>query len=200
MTEWVADPTGGRARGVRGLVGAWREVVLRPRRFFAVGISPGDQAPGLTFAMAVVLVEESVRLALVPSAIPTIGGSRVGSGLLALALAVLLVTPVALHLFSGLQTLLLMPVVDDRGGVGETVQVMAYATAPCLLAGFPVPALRVACAGYGAGLYVIGLARVHGLAPWRALPLGAIPAWLVFAWAFRGFPAAVALLEGWHVI
>lgn len=194
MTTWVEDPTGGRPRGPRGLVRAWIEVIFRPQRFFTNGISPGDQAPGLTFAMAVVLIEEAVRLALVPGAIPMIAGSRFESGLLTLALAVLLVTPAALHLFSGLQTLILIPVVEERGGVGQTVQVMAYATAPCVLAGFPEPALRGICALYGASLYFVGLARVHGLDPLRTLLLGGIPALLVFGWAFRGVPALSLLL------
>ncbi len=200
MTQWVTDPTGGRQRGPRGLARAWVEVVFRPHRFFKNGISPGDQAPGLTFAMTVVLVEETLRLSLVPSAVPMIAGSRFESAVLAVMLAVLLVTPAVLHLFSGLQTLILIPFVDERGGVGETVQVLAYATAPCVLAGLPIPALQVVCAIYGASLYLIGLATVHGLDGARSVLYGLLPAWLTFAWAFRGLPALVTLLEGWHVI
>lgn len=200
MPQWVTDPTGGRRRGPRGLVRAWVEAVFRPQRFFRNGISPGDQAPGLTFAMTVVLIEEIVRLTLVRSAIPDIAGSPLESGVLTVAIAVLLVTPAALHLFTGLQTVLLIPFVDDRGAVGESVQVLAYATAPCVLAGFPIPALRVLCAVYGASLYFIGLGIVHGIDGWRSIALGLLPAWLTFAWAFRGFSALLALLERWHVI
>ncbi|MEF8855619.1 MAG: hypothetical protein V5A24_09035, partial [Haloarculaceae archaeon] len=70
MTEWVEDPAGGRERGPRGLARAWLEVLRTPWRFFATQISPGDQAPGLTFAAAVVLLEEATRLAFVPGAGP----------------------------------------------------------------------------------------------------------------------------------
>ena len=56
MTQWVEDVEGGRQRGLRGLAKAWIEVLVRPRRFFAEGIAPGDQGPGLTFAIAIVLV------------------------------------------------------------------------------------------------------------------------------------------------
>lgn len=200
MTTWVEEPEGGRARGPRGLVRAWFEVFLRPQRFFRTGISPGDQAPGLTFVMTVVLIEEGVRLTLVPTAIPMIAGSRLASGILTLMLAILLVTPAALHLVSGLQTVLLVPITTKRGGVSETVQVLAYATAPCVLAGVPSPTLRLICTVYGASLYLLGLSIVHDLEPWQTAVAGLLPAGIVFGIAFRGFPALVAVLEGWHVI
>jgi len=200
MTTWVEEPEGGRARGPRGLVRAWFEVFLRPQRFFRTGISPGDQAPGLTFVMTVVLIEEGVRLTLVPTAIPMIAGSRLASGILTLMLAILLVTPAALHLVSGLQTILLVPITTDRGGVSETVQVLGYATAPCVLAGVPSPTLRLICTVYGASLYLLGLSIVHDLEPWQTAVAGLLPAGIVFGIAFRGFPALVAVLEGWHVI
>lgn len=200
MTTWVEEPEGGRARGPRGLVRAWFEVFLRPQRFFRTGISPGDQAPGLTFVMTVVLIEEGVRLTLVPTAIPMIAGSRLASGILTLMLAILLVTPAALHLVSGLQTVLLVPITTKRGGVSETVQVLAYATAPCVLAGVPSPTLRLICTVYGASLYLLGLSIVHDLEPWQTAVAGLLPAGIVFGIAFRGFPALVSVLEGWHVI
>lgn len=200
MTTWVEEPGGGRARGPRGLVRAWVEVFLRPQRFFRTGISSGDQAPGLTFVMTVVLIEEAVRLALVPDAIPMIAGSRLASGILTLMLAVLLVTPAALHLVSGLQTILLIPLTAERGGVSETVQVLAYATAPCVLAGAPIPTLRVVCTLYGASLYLLGLTIVHDLDPWQTALAGILPAGIVFGLAFRGFPALGTVLEGWHLI
>jgi hypothetical protein len=150
--------------------------------------------------MAVVFVEEGVRLAVVPGATPMIAGSRLSSGILTLMLAVLLVTPAALHLVSGLQTILLIPITAERGGVSETVQVLAYATAPCVLAGAPIPALRVVCTLYGTSLYLLGLTIVHDLDPWQTAVAGILPAGIVFGLAFRGFPALMAVLEGWHVI
>ncbi|OYR96216.1 hypothetical protein DJ71_01240, partial [Halorubrum sp. E3] len=53
VTSWIENPEGGRARGPRALARAWVEALIRPRRLFANGVSPGDQAPALTFAVAV---------------------------------------------------------------------------------------------------------------------------------------------------
>jgi len=198
VTQWVENPTGGRDRGPLAVVRAWVEVLRAPGRFFERGVAPGDQAPGLVFAMAVVLVEEATRFALVPGAAPSVGGQPALAALLGLLLAVLFVAPAALHLTAALQTLFLIAAVPDRGGISETVQVVGYATAPCVLAGIPSPTLRVACAVYGSVLFVIGLRIVHDTSTFRALLAGAIPAVLVFGYAFRGFAAlgGVAALRG----
>ncbi|WP_336002843.1 YIP1 family protein [Halorientalis halophila] len=194
MTQWVENPTGGRDRGPVALARAWVEVLIRPRRFFRTGVAPGDQAPGLIFAAVVVLIEEATRLVLVPGAYPVLAGQPVASRALGLALAVVLVMPAALHLTAALQTLLLMATAPNRGGVSETVQVLAYATAPCVFAGPAIPELRVACTAFGAGLLVVGTAEVHDLPIWKAVPVVAVPAALVFGYGFRGFAAAGALL------
>jgi hypothetical protein len=169
-------------------------VLVRPRRFFSTGVTPGDQAPGLVFAAAVVLIEEATRFALVSGAFPTLGGRPLAAGLLALAASAVLIAPLALHLVAALQTLLLIPFAAERGGVSETVQVLAYAAAPCALAGVPIPALRLACAGYGAALLAVGVAQVHEASLPRAAALAALPAALVFGYGFRGFAAAATLL------
>ncbi|WP_134671864.1 YIP1 family protein [Halorussus marinus] len=194
MTQWVENPTGGRDRGPAAIARAWIEVLRAPTRFFERGVAPGDQAPGLVFAMTVVLVEEATRFALVPGAAPVIGGQPGLSALLGLLLAVLFVAPAALHLTAALQTLLLIAAVPDRGGISETVQVIGYATAPCVLAGVPSPTLRAACAIYGSVLFVIGLRTVHATSTLRAVLAGAIPAALVFGYAFRGIAAFEELL------
>lgn len=195
MTQWVEEPTGGRDRGPIALARAWIEVLVRPQRFFTVGVAPGDQAPGLVFAATVVAIEEGVRLALVPGAAPVVAGRPLASRVLVLAVAVVLVAPLALHLVAAIQTVLLITFVSDRAGISETVQVIAYATAPCVFAGAPIPALRVACAAYGAVLLAIGMGVVHGTSTVRAAAVSAIPAALVFGYGFRGFAAATALLE-----
>src|SRR6056297_2097526 len=110
MTQWVENPTGGRNRGPAALARAWVEVLVNPRRFFERGIAPGDQAPGLVFAVAVVLAEEATRFALVPGAAPTFGGRPALSAAFGLALAALFVAPAVLHLTAALQTVLLMAV------------------------------------------------------------------------------------------
>jgi hypothetical protein len=176
------------------------EVLVRPRRFFHAAVAPGDQAPGLTFAMAVVLVEEASRLALAPAAVPALTGSRAASAVITVAVAVLIVTPAALHLVAAVQTVPLMALAGDRAGISETVQVLAYAAAPCALAGVPVPAVRVAATAYGAVLLVVGLAVVHRMGRRRAILAGAIPAALVFGYGFRGFAAIATLLAEWYII
>jgi hypothetical protein len=194
MTQWVENPAGGRDRGPTALARAWLEVLVNPRRFFERGVAPGDQAPGLVFAGTVVLVEEATRFALVPGAAPVFGGQPALSAAFGLALATLFVAPAVLHLTAALQTVLLMFVVPDRGGISETVQAIAYATAPCVFAGIPSPTLRAACAVYGAALFVVGLRTVHDTSTPRALLAGAIPAALVFGYAFRGFAAMEELV------
>lgn len=200
MTQWVAEASGGRDRGPLAVLRAWVEVLVRPRRFFRVGVAPGDQAPGLVFAAAVVLLEETTRLALVPGAYPVFRGQPVASAVLWLAVAVVFVAPVALHLTAALVTVLLagltrlLGFAPNRGGVGETVQTIAYASAPCALAGVPVPALRLACAAYGSLLLVVGLATVHELSWPRAVAAAVLPAALVFGYGFRGFAAVATLL------
>lgn len=193
MTSWVAEPGGGRARGPRGVLRAWTEVLLRPRRFFEHGISPGDQGPGLTFLLAVVAVEETIRLVLVPDAVPALVGGRLVSMALLVGLATLLVAPLALHAIGAVQVLLLRPLVPDRAGVSQTIQVLAYATAPCVIAGVPEPAVRVVCAGYGSVLLVVGLATVHETSYGRAAVAGSLPAAAVFGYGFRGFGGVVQL-------
>lgn len=194
MTTWVENPRGGRDRGPRGLVRAWVEVLVRPRRFFRVGVAPGDQAPGLVFGVAVVFLYVVGLFASTPSAIPSFGTGRAASALLSLLAVCLFVAPATLHLIAALQTVVLIPLVSDRAGVSETVQVVAYAAAPCALAGAPIPGLRAVCSAYGAALLVLGVAEVHGTSPVRAALAAALPAALVFGYGFGGFGGVVALL------
>jgi hypothetical protein len=200
VTTWVNTPGEGRERGPLGIGRAWVDVIVRPRGFFRDGVVPGDQAPGLVFAVVVALVFVTTRFLLVPTTIPSIEGGPLLSATLALLAVGLLVAPATLHLTAAIQTVLLMLVVDDRAGVSETVQTVAYATAPCLLAGVPVPELRGLCALYGAFLLVVGLAEVHDTSLARAAVAGALPASLVFGYAFGGFGAFVAVAQAWALI
>lgn len=194
MTTWVQRSEGGRARGPRGLVRAWVEVLVRPHRFFRNGVAPADQAPGLTFAIAVALAYVGAWLAMAPSLVPSRWGGGMLSLVLTLALVALVVAPATLHLTSAVLTLSLLPLVRDRAGISETVQTLAYAAAPCALAGPPVPALRVACAVYATVLLVIGLATVHRTTYARAA-LAALPgAVIAFGYGFGGVAALRALV------
>ncbi|QSG12839.1 putative membrane protein, Yip1 family [Halapricum desulfuricans] len=195
MTQWIEDPEGGRDRGPRAVARAWFEVLTAPRRFFRTGVAPADQAPGLFFLMAVVFVAEGGRYLLVADGAPAVSSHPIAGPALALALTVVLVAPVALHLLVALQTLVLMALVSDRAGVSETVQVLAYASAPCVAAGVPVPAVRLACGAYGFVLLVVGIAVVHETS-YRRATLAAIPVGAIgFGYGFRAFGAASELLS-----
>jgi len=206
VTQWVENPTGGRDRGPLAVVRAWVEVLTRPRRFFRTGVAPGDQAPGLVFAALVVLVEEASRYAVVRLAergvlatggfdYPAIAGFSPGIMLLATLAAMVFVAPATVHLTAAIQTLLLVPTAPDRGGISETVQVMCYAMAPCVLAGVPAPEVRVLVAAWGAGLYVVGTSVLHSLRLPVAALVGAVPAAILFGYGFRGFHAGAVLLS-----
>jgi len=205
VTQWVEEPAGGRDRGPKGVARAWIEVLVRPARFFRTGIGTGDQAPGLVFALVVVLIEEASRFGVVylaargtiatgPFDYPVLGDLGALESLLLLLVVVVFVAPITLHLVAALQTILLRPFAPDRGGVSETVQVIAYATAPCVFAGLPVPAIRLACVLWGTGLYVYGTSVVHDVSLPTALAVGALPALIVFGYAYRGVLAGSILL------
>lgn len=193
MTQWIENPEGGRDRGPRGLARAWLEVLVRPQRFFRTGVSPGDQAPGLTFLMTVVLVAVTSQYVFTPESFPSLPVSPVLAAAFWISLVVLLVAPLGLHLLSALQTLFLLVVVNDRAGISQTVQVLAYATAPCVVAGVPIPAIRAVACLYGAILLVAGLRIVHETSRIRALLAGFVPALLLFGYGFGGIAALEAL-------
>ena len=204
MTQWIEDPTGGRDRGPVALGRAWFEILAHPRRFFRRGVAPGDQAPGLVFGVTVVLVEEASRFAVAelaargsistgPFPYPLVGELAPLRSLLLLIAIAVFVAPAAFHLTAAVQTVLLAPFAPDRGGVSQTVQVIAYSTAPCVAAGLPVPEIRILCALWGSALYVVGTAVIHDLSLSRATVLGAVPAAIIFGYGFRGVAATEAL-------
>lgn len=189
MTTWV-EPREGRRRGPLGILQSWVQVLRHPVRFFREAISPGDQAPGLAFAMLVVLVEESTRLYLVPDARPMVSESYVIGSILFIAIAALLIAPLSLHAFAALETLILLGS-PSRGGVSETVQVLAYASAPCVFIGIPVPELRVILGLWTAGLLAVGFRVVHDL-PYPLAVIYPMPAAIVaVGYGFRWFGAVV---------
>jgi hypothetical protein len=169
-------------------------VLVRPRAFFGANVVPGDQAPGLAFAVVVALAYASVRFAVSPARIPRVTGDVAVSAVVALLAVALLVAPAALHLTAALQTVLLIAAVPDRGGISETVQTIAYATAPCALASLPWIGVRVAAPIYGTVLLVVGLSEVHDTSLPRAAAVGGLPALLVFGYGYGGVAAAASLL------
>ena len=212
VTTWVERSEGGRARGPRGLARAWVEVLVRPGRFFRTGVAPGDQAPGLVFAVVVAVGFAATRLAVEPAVRPTVFAGPVVSGLVALAAVALLVAPAVLHLSAAVVTVGMLVAslrvrrtlasvragtptlhTHDRAGVSETVQVLAYASAPGLLAGLPWPPLQLAATAYGVALAVYGLHVVHGVGWLRVTVAGLIPALLLFGVGFGGITASQVL-------
>lgn len=201
MTTWVETPGGGRDRGPSGMVRAWAEILVRPRRFFANGVAPGDQAPGLSFAITVALIYIGGLLTTQPGRVlgedripvfaDSVGLTAVFVGLVTAVVA----APAVLHLVSAIQTVLLMLTVDDRAGVSETVQVIGYATAPCVFAWVPVSGVAAVCGVYATGLLIVGLAVVHRTTLLRAGLAGLLPAVLVFGIVFGGLVDASAVAE-----
>jgi len=177
-----------------GLLRAWLGVMSSPRTFFRNAVAPGDQAPGLVFLVIVVTIEESMRYALVPGAAPVVSDRPVATAVLAVLVTVVLIAPTGLHLLAAIQTILLWPITEDRAGISETVQVLAYATAPCVVAGIPWPPLQVAATGYGSLLLVAGLSTAHGINQLKGMLAGAIPAALLYGVAFGGFDAVGAIV------
>ncbi|MFB6127969.1 MAG: YIP1 family protein [Halolamina sp.] len=193
MTTWTEHSGGGRDRGLRGVVRAWLSVLTRPRRFFAAGVAPGDQAPGLVFFDLVALTYVVGLFAAEPSAVPALPGGTAAAVTLAVLAVAVAVAPATLHLTAALQTVLLIVAANDRAGVSETVQVVGYAAAPLALAGPPIPALRAVAAGYAGVLLVVGLATVHETSLPRATAAGVVPAYLLFGLAAGGVDAVAAL-------
>lgn len=203
MTSWYDDPEGGRARGPRALARAWIETLVRPRRLFVNGVSRGDQAPALTFAVAVAAVFTLGWIVADPQAVPGIVGSVPVSAVILLLVVIAMAAPVGLHLTAAVATvsvILASVEVDgglslrDRGGVSETVQVVAYASSPMALAGPPIPALRIACGLYAAALLLIGFRTVHGTTAVRTLIAGVPPAVLGYGVGYRVIAAARTVL------
>lgn len=198
-SDGVKRRTGGASRlrghGPAGVFDAWVGVVRSPRSFFDRAITPGDQRPGLVFAIAVgvVYVAGTLRFApetvLGPDRVPVIGSSPLLTGLLLVLLTAVFFVPVLLHLLAAVQTVLLAVAVDDRAGVSETVQVLAYATAPCAIAWIPFAPAQLLLAGYGAVLLAIGISSVHGTSIPAGFGLSFIPSIVVFGWLFGGVSA-----------
>ncbi|MCL9817948.1 YIP1 family protein [Natronocalculus amylovorans] len=202
MTTWVQSPREGRDRGPAGMARAWAGTLVAPRSFFSEGVAPGDQEPGLTFIVTVAVIYTIGTLAVSPLSIlgedgwfPILGDSIALSGFLVVLLTAVFIAPLGLHLVAAIQTVILMLTVDDRAGVSETVQVIAYATAPCALAWIPFSPIQLFVVGYAVVLLVIGLSTVHTISTRLAAVVGFLPATIVFGWAFGGTAAATATIE-----
>lgn len=202
-TTPTPESTLGRARGPRGIVQAWIAVLTRPSQFFERGVVPGDQAPGLTFAAVIAGTFTLGWTVTEPAVVPGIAESVALSAVVVVLIVTALGAPVGLHLTAALATLsLLVASVEttpsvrlrDRGGVSETVQVIAYASAPMALAGPALPGLRILCGGYATLLLLIGLHTVHETPPLRTLVAGVPPALFGYGVGYRTVAAVRTVL------
>jgi hypothetical protein len=166
-------------------------------------VGPGDQAPALTFAVAVAAAFTLGWMVADPGVIPGIVASVPVSALVTFLVVVALAAPVGLHVTAAVATVSVIVAsiefddglgLRDRGGVSETVQIVAYASSPMALAGPPVPVLRVACGAYAVGLLLIGFRTVHRMSPLRTLVAGVPPALLGYGVGYRVIASIRALL------
>ncbi|MFB6196843.1 MAG: YIP1 family protein, partial [Halobacteriaceae archaeon] len=183
MTTWLRAE-GGRARGPRAIWNAWIAILIKPSEFFERGITPGDQAPGLIFAMVTSAVAALFHLLTFPAYALVFGDRPALSMLLVFAFIVLFITPISLHVVAAVETLGLIGLVPNRNGISETVQVIGYSTAPCALAGLPSPTLRVVVTAWGVALLMYGTMVVHDADPLRSSVASLLPSMLVFGFGF----------------
>jgi hypothetical protein len=196
VTRWTA---GGRGIHYRELPLVWARLLAQPRTAFESTVTPGQQGPAAVFAAAVAGVATASKLAVDPSFRPPIGSPWLGGAML-VGLVAVLIAPTALHLVAALETLVVVLLTDERGGVSETVQVVAFATAPCVFAGVPSIPLRVLCTTWGAALLIGGTAVVHRTDPVRALLAGGLPALIVFGYAYGGIEACRQVVEAGAIL
>lgn len=186
MTQWAEESDRGRARGPVALGRAWVEVLLRPRQFFRRKVAPGDQAPGLTFAAAVVFAAEAVRLGTVTDGYPVVADQPLASAALWVLALVVLVVPAGIHLTAALQTLILVGTVKQRAGVSETVQVICYSLAPLAFLGLPSVWVQAAVVVWSGSLLGFGTATVHDIRLPKAVAVSAVPAVVLLGYGFGG--------------
>jgi hypothetical protein len=179
------------------------EALVRPRRLFANGVARGDQAPALTFAIAVAAAFTLGWIAVDPSVIPGIVESVSLSAVVLFLVVVALAAPVGLHLTAAVATVSVIVAsvefddglsLRERGGVSETVQVVAYASSPMAFAGPPIPEVRVLCGAYATALLLIGFRTVHGTTPIRTLVAGLPPSVLGYGIGYRVIASIRALV------
>jgi hypothetical protein len=136
-------------------------VLVRPRRFFGSGVSPGDQAPGLTFAAAVAGAFVIGWVATDPGIVPGIADSTALSAAVVVLVVTALAAPVGLHLTAAVATVSLLVAsleADERFSLRDwgvasaavVLLVVAAVAAPLgvrLVAGLAAGALFVAGIG-----------------------------------------------------
>ncbi|MFB6186403.1 MAG: YIP1 family protein, partial [Halobacteriaceae archaeon] len=163
----------------------WVGVMQNPRKFFERVIIPGDQAPGLTFAMTVTGIYLLSLVTFRTAPILSNAIQSVLSGVVLIGIFIAIITPLVIHLLAAIQTVLLMVFIADRGSVSETVQLICYAAAPGIFMGIPILLVQIAAGVYGISLYIIGVRVVHNVSFSKAIIVGIVPASILFGYGFQ---------------
>ena len=178
----------------------WIVIMFFPWRGFTHRIRPRDQSLGIVFAMLMVGLWAVISLLMGTFSHPVIGGISWLSALIWMSLLVIVVVPVAIHLLAAVATVILIILAPRRQGVSETVQVIAFATAPVPFLGIDLIGVQAVAALYGVGLMWYGMRVVHRMSLERALLVVALPAYILFAMGFDANVAIVELLRYWYII
>lgn len=201
------SPNDGRATGAAGgvsLLGRslrlWIETLVTPWRVFPDRVRVGDQTRAIIIAILVAGAWVAVRIGAAPGSFPILGGSTAASLLIWALLLSVVVAPLGVHVLAAIATVVLHAVASDRAGVSETVQTVAFATAPAPVIATGVAELQVLAALYGGALLVFGLIRVHRISIERAVLVGVIPAYLMFVVGFGAGDGFVELMRRWYLI
>jgi hypothetical protein len=194
VTTWINPSETGRDRGVRGLLKTYVSILISPKQFFDSAVVPGDQVPGLIFGVVIALGYTVGIVLVTVSAPPTVAQPEVLASVILLMAVGLIIGPITLHLAAAFQTVLLIGLAPDRGGVSETVQLIAYASAPCLFAFIQVPIIRLMTCAYAWSLLLVGIRSVHSTSRLRAIAAGGPTGALLYGGLFRGFDAFEMLL------
>lgn len=193
LAEWVR-------RSVSVVYDLWLLAMFFPWRCFRHHVRPRDQSLAIVFAMSMVAVWAVVRALVGALSHPALGSGGWLSAAIWIVLRVVVVTPVALHLLAAVATVILVAVAPDRGGVSETVQVIAYSMAPVPLLSIELVGVQAVAALYGVILMWYGTRIVHRVPFERALLVVALPAYMLYAMGF-GVDAAIAeLLRHWYIL
>lgn len=193
LATWVS-------RSVTVVYDLWLIAMFFPWRCFRSHVRPRDQSLAIVFAMAMVAVWAVVRAIFGALAYPTLGSSGWLSAAIWVSLLVVVVTPVALHLLAAVATVILIAVAPERGGVSETVQVIAFSMAPVPLLGIDLVGVRAISALYGFLLMWYGVRVVHRVPFERALLVVALPSYMLYAMGFRVDAALAEILRHWYIL
>lgn len=105
---------------------------------------------------------------------------------------ILLLSPVFLHILTGLQYLMLWVFTPKDKGVDRALRAVAYGAAPAVFSWIPILGI---IAVYGVYLQYVGIRVGHSMGRARAVTAVLLPATALYGWGFRGFYFVRQLLD-----